>query len=106
MSKKVTESDNMEYKGIFNRGDTMTDAKKSGRPRKYTDEKAKIRAWRRKQEGQRLERRLDIYVDNKASWRLKMLSLAWGCSLAGAVERLAKEADEKYEDILFPETKE
>lgn len=74
--------------------------KRPGRPRQHKDEKEKVRAWRRKQEG----RRLDGYIDNSASWRLKKLSDAWGCSLAGAVERLILEADEKYSTVLFPKT--
>jgi hypothetical protein len=35
---------------------------------------------------------------------LKRLADAWDCSLAGAVERLAIEADDRYQGILFPET--
>lgn len=78
----------------------MSEAKKRGRPRKHKDEAEKVQAWRRKQEG----RRLDGYIDSSASWRLQRLSKAWNCSMAGAVERLAMEADKKYERILFPET--
>jgi len=78
----------------------MTEAKKRGRPRKHKDERAKVQAWRKKQEG----RRLDGYINSSASWRLKRLSEVWDCSLAGAVERLALEADTMYPDILFPET--
>lgn len=33
----------------------------------------------------------------------KALAWAWRCSLAGAVERLALEADDHYQGILFPE---
>ncbi len=79
-------------------------ARKANRCRKkinlrHKDEMAKAQAWRKKQEG----KRLDGYINNSASWRLKKLSETWGCSLAGAVERLALEADEKYSDILFPD---
>jgi hypothetical protein len=59
-----------------------------------------VKAWRKKQEG----RRLDGYVSSSASWRLDDLSKAWNCSMAGVVERLILEADEKYRDILFHET--
>lgn len=90
----------MNYDNFNSWGDTMTEAKKRGRPRKYKDEAAKVKAWRKKQEG----RRLDGYIDSSASWRLTKLSEAWGCSLARAVERLVLEADERYEEILFPET--
>ncbi len=73
---------------------------KRGRPRKHADQKTKIRVWRKKQEGIRL----DGYVNSSASWRLKKLSKEWSCSLAGVVERLVLEADEKYYNIVFPET--
>jgi len=78
----------------------MSKVKRRGRPRKHKDETAKVQAWRKKQEG----RRLDGYINSSASWRLKRLSEVWGCSLAMAVERLVLEADDKYSDILFPET--
>ncbi len=71
-----------------------------GRPRKHKDEKARVRAWRQKQE----RRRLDLYVDSSTSWRLDRLAKEWGCTLAAVVERLTMEADEKYEGLLFPET--
>lgn len=74
--------------------------KHRGRPRKHQNQQARTRAWRTKQEG----RRLDGYINSSASWRLKKLADSWGCSLAGAVERLVLEADEKYEEVLFPET--
>jgi hypothetical protein len=47
---------------------------------------------------------LDGFVNSSASWRLRKLAETWGCSIAGVVERLAIEADEKYKAILFPET--
>jgi hypothetical protein len=34
----------------------------------------------------------------------EMVESSRGCSLAGAVERLALETDESYADIPFPET--
>ncbi len=66
---------------------------------KYYPPKGLGKAYRRKQEG----RRLDGYVNSSASWRLKKLADAWGLSIAGVVERLTAEADEKYSAILFPE---
>lgn len=76
----------------------------SGKTQRQTphvqNQQGRVKAWRQKQEG----RRLDIYVSNSASWRLKRLAEVWGCFLAGAVERLALEVDEKYSEILFPET--
>lgn len=79
---------------------TETTEKRRGRPRIHQDPQGRVKAWRQKHEG----RRLDIYVSSSASWRLKRLAEVWGCSVAGVVERLALEADERYEDILFPET--
>lgn len=76
----------------------MTETKRGpGRPRKYPDQRAKIRAWRADQ----TSHRVDLYLQSSAYWRLKKLAEIWDCSLAGAVERLAIEADEKYEDLLF-----
>lgn len=60
----------------------------------------------RLEEKTRRKEALDGYVGSSASWRLKKLSEEWECSLAGVIERLVLEADEKYSDILFPETKE
>lgn len=74
--------------------------KRRGRPRIHQDPQGRVKAWRQKQEG----RRLDGYVNSSASWRLKRLAEVWGCSVAAAVERLALEADGKYSDILFQET--
>lgn len=78
----------------------MTETKRKGRPRKHEEPKERVRAWRRKQEG----RRLDVYVSSSASWRLKRLAEVWGCPLREVVERLALEADDRYAVILFPET--
>lgn len=78
----------------------MEQSKKKGRPRKHADQKQRVAAWRKKQEG----RRLDGYVSSSASWRLKRLSEVWECSLADSVERLIMEADKHYSDVLFPET--
>jgi len=78
----------------------MEEKRGRGRPRVYTDNQARVKAYRRKQEGHRL----DGFVLSSASWRLKRLAEAWGCSLAGAVDRLALEADDRYQVILFPET--
>jgi hypothetical protein len=78
-----------------------TTEKRRGRPRKHQAPQDRVKTWRKKQEG----RRLDGYVNSSASWRLRKLADTWGCSMAAAVERLALEADERYSDILFPETK-
>ena len=78
---------------------TETAAKRPGRPRKHSDTQAKVKAWRAKQTGYRL----DGYVDSKAHWRLKVLAKSWECSLSGVIERLAIEADENYSDLLFPD---
>ena len=80
----------------------MTDetSKRRGRPKIHKDPQARVKAWRagQKKEGSRL----DGYINDSASWRLRRLAKVWGCSLAGAVERLVIESDEKYHDILFP----
>lgn len=72
-----------------------------GRPRKYATNKERIQAFRKRKlsEG----RRFDIYISDKASWRLTKLSKAWGCSRGDAINRLLIEADDRYESILFPE---
>ncbi|EKD33689.1 MAG: hypothetical protein ACD_75C02624G0005 [uncultured bacterium] len=77
-----------------------TAEKRRGRPRIHQDPQDRMKAWRQKQEG----RRLDGYVSSSASWRLHRLAEVWNCSLSAAVERLALEADERYEEILFPVT--
>ncbi len=77
----------------------MGEQKRPGRPRKHENQQERVKSWRAKQEG----RRLDGYVNSSASWRLKKLAEAWGLSIAGVVERLTVEADEKYSPILFLE---
>ena len=47
--------------------------------------------------------RLDIFIQPRASWRLKKLAKAWGISRAKVIDRLILEADEKYRAILFPD---
>jgi hypothetical protein len=80
---------------------TEISSKRKGRPSVHKDSQSRVKAWRGKQEG----RRLDGYINNSASWRLQKLAKVWGCSLAAAVERLILESDEKYHEVLFPETK-
>ena len=77
--------------------------KRPGRPRKHDSDQARVNAWRR--EKRHSGRRLDCQVNDSASWRIKRLSEAWGCSMGAAVERLILEADEKYADVLLPEMK-
>ncbi len=79
----------------------MSEIKQVGRPKIHRDPQERVKAYRSKQEG----RRLDLYVSSSTSWRLKKLAYTWELSIAGVVERLTIEADEKYRDILFPETK-
>ena len=79
-------------------GEGMTEKKRGpGRPRKHADPRSKIRTWRNDQ----TSHRVDLYLQSAAHWRLIKLAEIWGCSMAGAVERLAIEADEKYGDLLF-----
>jgi hypothetical protein len=77
----------------------MSDKRGRGRPRKFETPADRVQAYRQRQEG----RRLDGYINNSASWRLQRLAQTWNCSLSAAVERLILEADEQYQDILFPE---
>jgi hypothetical protein len=82
---------------------TETADNRPGRPRKHQDMKARVKAWRQKQEG----KRIDCYVDCRTSWQLKKLSSEWNCSIAGVIDRLVKEVSEKggkYEEVLFPVT--
>jgi hypothetical protein len=74
-----------------------------GRPRKYADDAKRVQAFRKRM----LEkgRRIDGYVSYSASWRLEKLAKAWGCNMGQVIERLLMEADERYGDVLFPETK-
>jgi hypothetical protein len=46
---------------------------------------------------------MDIYI-SKATWRLKTLAAAWGCSVGQVINRLVMETDERYGKVLFPET--
>ena len=86
---------------ILLRGETMT-KKPAGRPRLHIDDKARVRAYRKQQRHQ--GRRLDVYVGVQASWRLKRLADAWECGLGEVINRLVLEADDRYSDVLFPET--
>ena len=73
-----------------------------GRPRKGetpAHPAERVQAYRQRH---REKRRLDGYVSSSASWRLTRLAQAWNCSPAAAIERLILEADERYQDILFP----
>jgi hypothetical protein len=96
---------------ISERVDLVTDNKKEpemkkrgrGRPRKYANDTERIQAFRDRKQAK--GRRFDIYVSSKASWRLTKLAEAWGCSRGDAIDRLLMEADQKYTNILFPETK-
>lgn len=78
--------------------------KRVGRPRKHESDKARARSWRK--EKMASGRRLDLHVGDQASWRVKRLAQAWGCSLSAAVERLILESDTRYSDVLFPAEKE
>lgn len=79
-----------------------TETKKRGRPRLHKNDADRIKHYRKQKQAE--GRRLDIYIDSQASWRLTAFSKAWGCSMGKVVERLLMEADDRYDDILFPET--
>jgi len=81
---------------------TEAEKKRPGRPKKHESDQARVQAWR--QDKRHSGRRLDCHVNDSASWRVKRLAKVWGCSMGAVVERLILEADEKYSDILFPET--
>ncbi|MFZ5573246.1 MAG: hypothetical protein ACOZF0_22820 [Thermodesulfobacteriota bacterium] len=74
-----------------------------GRPKKHETDSARVKAYRNRKNAE--GRRLDIFVKAEASWRLTKLAAAWECSKGQVIERLIMEADERYEEILFPETK-
>jgi hypothetical protein len=46
---------------------------------------------------------MEAYLSPKASWRLKKLAAAWKVSRPAAIERLILEADERYQETLFPD---
>lgn len=73
-----------------------------GRPRIHATSAERVAAHREahREEGQRLE----VFLPPSATWRLKRLAQEWGGSRSAAIERLIMEADERYGDILFPET--
>lgn len=73
-----------------------------GRPRKYADNAERVQAFRSRKKAD--GRRIDAYISTDAGWRLTALSKAWDCSIREVIERLLIESDQKYEDVLFPET--
>lgn len=78
------------------------ETKKNGRPRVHEDGVARQRAYRAKQREDHT--RIDAYIEASASWRLDRLAGAWNVSRGGAIQRLLMEADDRYEEILFPVT--
>lgn len=85
-----------------NKKDPETKKRCRGRPRKYAVDTERVQAFRRRKKSD--GRRVDAYIGTGASWRLAALSKAWGCSIGEVIERLLLESDQKYENILFPET--
>jgi len=71
-----------------------------GRPRKYAADTERVQAFRNRKlkEG----RRLDVYVNDQVSWRVRELGEAWGCGVSEVFERLVMEADQYHRSILFP----
>ncbi len=61
----------------------------------------RVKRFRQRQKGERT--RMEAYLSPKASWRLKKLAAAWKVSRPAAIERLILEADERYQEILFPD---
>jgi hypothetical protein len=61
----------------------------------------RVKRFRQRQKGERT--RMEAYLSPKASWRLKKLAAAWNVSRPVAIERLILEADERYQEILFPD---
>lgn len=80
-----------------------TKKKSPGRPRKFETDNDRMKAFRRRKNKELY--RIDIYVSYSANNRIEALSKAWGCSKGEVVNRLVLEADQRYEDILFPENK-
>lgn len=81
---------------------TFPETKKKGRPKKHEQAKDRVNDYRQRKQSE--GRRLDIFVNSQASWRVSALAKAWGCSRGAAIERLILEADQTYENILFPVT--
>jgi hypothetical protein len=61
----------------------------------------RVKRFRQRQKGERT--RMEAYLSPKASWRLKKLAAAWKMSRPAAIERLILEAEERYQEILFPD---
>ncbi|GAB6907638.1 conserved hypothetical protein [Desulfosarcina cetonica] len=80
----------------------QTKPKGPGRPRKHPDGAARRKAYRNRK--QQDGRRIDGYVNSHSSWKLRALGKAWGLPVGGVIDRLLEDADDRYGDILFPET--
>ena len=78
------------------------ETKKRGRPRKHQSDADRVKAFRKRQQAD--GHRIDAYINTHASWRLTALSKACDSSMGRVIERLLLEADERYQDVLFPET--
>lgn len=81
----------------------MEKKKGRGRPRIHADGAERVKSFRKRKQAE--GRRLDIYISTSAGWCLTTLAEAWGCSYAKVVERLLLEADQRYGEILFSESK-
>ena len=73
---------------------------KVGRPRKYNNDAIKISIWRKRASLDK--RRIELSINHSASWRLEALAQEWDVSRSAVIERLIMEADERYQNILFP----
>jgi hypothetical protein len=83
--------------------ESLPETKKKGRPKKYDQANDRVNDYRKRKQAE--GKRLDIFLQSQASWRITALAKAWGCSRGTAIERLIMEADQRYGAILFPETK-
>jgi len=77
-----------------------------GRPRKYEKgSKAEcVKAFRKRRSKECW--RHDVYISYSAHHRLVSLAKAWDCIPSKAIERLILEAEQRYKDIMFPESPE
>jgi hypothetical protein len=81
---------------------TLPEIKKRGRPKKYEYATDRVKHYRERKQGD--GQRLDLYISIMGGARLSAITRAWSVSRGQAIERLLAEADEKYKDILVPET--
>jgi hypothetical protein len=71
-----------------------------GRPRQYAKDTERVQAFRDRK--RKAGRRMEVFITDDMSWRVRELATAWGCSSGEVFARLVMEADQHHRDILFP----